>query len=41
MLHKVSPAFLWKTRSNRPESIRRKPVLKIIELFQENIGGGV
>ena len=41
MLLKLSPAFLWKTRSSRPESIRRKPALKIIELFQKNIGGGV
>ena len=34
-LHKISPASLWKTRSNHPESIRRKPVLTIIELLKK------
>ena len=41
-LHKASPTFLRKTRSNRLQLLRRrKAVLKIIEDFQKNIGGGV
>ena len=40
-LHKVSPTFLWKTRTSRLQLFCRTVVLKIIEDFQKNIGGGV
>ena len=40
--YKASQTFLWKTRSSRSQLLLRKPVLlKIIEYFQKNIGGGV